>query len=71
MDNFDDELRRMSQKLLATARKLRQSIEETPVGADKRLEELGQQIEGKAEKLLAQQIKPVLIVRRVVRPDGR
>ena len=68
MDNFDEELRRMSQKLLVTARKLRQSIEEIPAGADKpHLEDLGQQIEGKAEKLLAQQIKPVLIVPRAER----
>jgi hypothetical protein len=68
MDHFDEELHTLSQKLLSTARKLRQSVEEIPAGADKpHLEDLGQQIEGKAEKLLAQQIKPVLIVPRAER----
>ena len=72
MDHFDEELHTLSQKLLSTARKLRQSVEEIPAGADKQhLGDLGRQIESKAEVLLAQQIKPVLIVRRVVRPDGR
>ncbi len=63
MDHFDEELHTLSQKLLVSARRLRQSIKEIPE-ANKRLEDLGRQIEGKAEKLLAQQIKPVLIVQR-------
>jgi hypothetical protein len=67
MDHFDEELHTLSQKLLSTARKLRQSVEEIPAGADKRLEDLGRQIEGKAEVLLSQQIKPVLIVQRAER----
>jgi len=67
MDNFDEELHGLSQKLLTTARKLRQSIKEIPEANKQRLEDLGQQIEGKAEKLLAQQIKPVLIVQRAER----
>ncbi len=64
MDDFDEQLHTLSQKLLTTARKLRQSIEEIPDGGDKRLDDLGQQIESNAEKLVAQHIKPVLIVRR-------
>ena len=67
METFDEELHKLSQKLLATARGLRQSIKEIPEANKQRLEDLGQQIEGKAEKLLAQQIKPVLIVQRAER----
>ena len=67
MDNFDAKLHEMARELLAKARELRQTVNETPGRADKRLEELGQQIEGNAEKLLAQQIKPVLIVPRAER----
>jgi len=61
MDNFDENLHTLSQELLSAARKLRQSVEEM---AEQRLQDLGRQIESKAEKLLAQQIKPVLIVQR-------
>ena len=64
MDNFDEELHGLSQKLLTTARKLRQSIKEIPEANKQRLEDLGRQIESNAETLLAQHIKPVLIVRR-------
>jgi hypothetical protein len=65
MNDFDEQLHTLSQKLLTTARRLRQSIEEIPDGGDKqRLEDLGQQIESNSKMLLAQHIKPVLIVRR-------
>ncbi len=65
MNDFDEQLHTLSQKLFTTARRLRQSIEEIPDGGDKqRLEDLGQQIESNSEMLLAQHIKPVLIVRR-------
>ena len=65
MPTPDEHLHTLSQKLLRTARKLRESVKEIPDEANKqRLEDLGRQIESKAEVLLAQHIKPVLIVRR-------
>ena len=65
MDDIDEQLHKLSQKLLTTARRLRQSIEEVPDGGDKqRMGDLGRQIESNSEMLLAQHIKPVLIVRR-------
>jgi hypothetical protein len=63
--DIDERLHKLSQELLTTARRLRQSVEEIPDATDKqRLEDLGRQIEGKAEVLLAQHIKSVLIVRQ-------
>ncbi len=62
---IDEHLHKLSKELLTKARRLRDLIEEGPDGGDKqRMEDLGRQIESNSEMLLAQHIKPVLIVRK-------